>query len=180
METQKFYRSAIELLPERDASAFISEDIVEKLETTAFQCRLDALQQTMNVFGTSFQGAGAAEKVDALQGASDYVSAAGAKVTKDAKDEIEKGLRRWVRGPVLQLVVGGTRSTPRRCRASVLRARLVYHDVADQGSAAWRGRGVPQNTLTRRRWPPCRVKVKVGVTEKFSYGTLRVYANLGG
>ena len=68
METQKLYRSAIELFPECDASAVISEDIVEKLETTDFQCRLQALQQTMNVFGTSFQRAGCGRKDCRAQG----------------------------------------------------------------------------------------------------------------
>ena len=79
MEMQKLHRSVIDLFPECDA---LAEDIVEKLETTDFQCRLDALQQTMNVFGTSFQGAGAAEKIATLEAASDSVSAAGAKVSE--------------------------------------------------------------------------------------------------
>ena len=92
METQKLYRSAIELFPECGASAIISEDIVEKLEIMDFQCRSHALQQTMNVFRTSFHGAGAAEKIAALEAASDSVSSAGAKVTKDGKVEIEKGV----------------------------------------------------------------------------------------
>ena len=85
-------KTAIELFPDCDAIALISEDIVEKLKTTDFQCRLDALQQAMNVFGTSFQGAGTVEKIATLKAASDSVSAAGAKVTKGVKDEIEKGL----------------------------------------------------------------------------------------
>ena len=108
MEMQKLYRSAIELFPECDALSVISEDIVGKLETTTdFQCRLDALQQTMNVFGTSFQGAGAAEKVATLKAASDSVSAVGAKVTKGVKDEIEKNL-----GHALEVLYPCTEETP--------------------------------------------------------------------
>ena len=36
----------------------------------------------MNVFGTSFQGAGAAEEIVTLEAASDSVSAVGAKVAR--------------------------------------------------------------------------------------------------
>ena len=39
MEMQTLCRSAIELFPECDVFAVISEDIVEKLETTDFQMR---------------------------------------------------------------------------------------------------------------------------------------------
>ena len=69
-------RSAIELFSDCDALAAISQGIAEKLVAEDIQSRLGALQQTMNVFGTSFQGAGAAENV-----------AGGAKITKGLKDE---------------------------------------------------------------------------------------------
>ena len=49
-------------------------------------------KQTMKVFGTSFQGAGAAEEIATLKDASDSVSPAGANITRGAKHEIEKGL----------------------------------------------------------------------------------------
>ena len=66
----------------------------------------------------------------------------------------------------------------RRCRACVLRARSVYHDIADQGSAAWRGR-VDRRIRCQRRLAGAG-KVKVDVAEKLSCGTLFVYADHGG
>ena len=63
--------------------------IAEKLETEDIQSRLGALQQTMKDFETSFQSAGAAEKIATLEAVSDSASAAGANITKD---QIEKGL----------------------------------------------------------------------------------------
>ena len=190
METQKHYGSAIELFTECDALAVISEDIVEKLETTDFQCRLHALQQTMNVLGTSFQGAGAAEKIAALKTASDSVSAAGAKVTKDGKDEIEKGL-----GHPLEVLYPCIEETARyecvgqffslwsaalevlpddaaqasyelaRCTTTLL---IRVRQLGEGGVTAEYGASDDAHALASL----CeRVKVKVDVTEKFSYGT---------
>ena len=89
------------------------------------------------------------------------MSAAGAKITEGAKDQTEKVL-----GHAMQVLYACTEETPqdecvgqfffvalevRRCRASVPRARSVYHDVADQGSAAWRGTGDLRICCRRRR-----------------------------
>ena len=154
-EMQKLYTSAIELFPECDALAVISEDIVEKLETTVFHSRLDALQQTMNVFKTSFQGAGAPEKIAALEAASDSVSAAGAKVTKGVKDEIEKGL-----GHALEVLYPCTEETPQdQCVGNFFSLwsaalEVLPDDAAQtsyQGSAVWRGRCDRRIRCQRRR-----------------------------
>ena len=184
-EMQKLYRSAIELSSECDALAVISEYIVEKLERTDFQCRLDALQQKMKIFGRSFQGAGAAEKIATLKAASDSVSAAGAKVTKGVKDEIEKGLGRALEVPCP--CVGETPQDECVGRFFSLWSAALEVLPDDAAQASYELARSTTTLLIRVRQlgeagvtsddaqalaSLCeRVKVKVDVVEKFSCGT---------
>ena len=159
MPVWELYRSAIDFFPDCDAFAVVGWGVAGKLETEDIQSRVGALQHTMTVFGTSFQGAGATREA-----ASDSVSAAGVKITEGAKDQTEK-----VVGHAIQVlfacmektlqdecvgqffILWSVASEARRCCASVPRARSVYHDVADQGSAAWRGTGDLTICCRRRR-----------------------------
>ena len=143
--------------------------------------RSHALQQTMNVFRTSFQGAGAAEQIAALEAASDSVSSAGAKMTKDGKDEIEKGVLAWKRPHKTSAWASSSAFGRRYSKYSqTIPRKTLLIRVRELGEAGVTAEYAASDDAQALATLCKRVKVKVDVTEKLSYGTHPVYANLGG